>query len=60
MTDRAGSPHHSTQRLRHDGRTLQPSRVLADRRLADEPLEQGIRNAFTLLGIEHEHARAVT
>ncbi|MFF9809773.1 TetR family transcriptional regulator [Streptomyces coeruleorubidus] len=39
--------------------TLQLSRALADRQLADELLEQGIRNAFTLLGVEHEHARAV-
>ncbi|WP_327434416.1 MULTISPECIES: TetR/AcrR family transcriptional regulator [unclassified Streptomyces] len=38
--------------------TLQLSRALADRQLADELLEQGIRNAFALLGVEHEHARA--
>ena len=30
--------------------TLQVSRALADRRLADEVLEQGIRNALALLG----------
>ncbi|WP_330293152.1 TetR/AcrR family transcriptional regulator [Streptomyces sp. NBC_00576] len=37
--------------------TLQLSRALADRRLADELLEQGIHNALALLGVEHEHAR---
>jgi hypothetical protein len=36
--------------------TLQLSRALADRQLADEVLEQGIHNALALLGIEHEHA----
>jgi TetR/AcrR family transcriptional repressor of nem operon len=30
--------------------TLQVSRALADRRLADEVLEQGIDNALALLG----------
>ena len=30
--------------------TLQVSRALADRRLADEVLEQGIQNALALLG----------
>ncbi len=39
--------------------TLQLSRALADRQLSDDLLEQGIRNALTLLGVEHEHARAV-
>ncbi|MDX3804207.1 TetR/AcrR family transcriptional regulator [Streptomyces sp. AK04-3B] len=34
--------------------TLQLSRALADRRLADEVLEQGIHNALALLGVEHE------
>ncbi|MET7653537.1 MULTISPECIES: TetR/AcrR family transcriptional regulator [unclassified Streptomyces] len=38
--------------------TLQLSRALADRRLADELLEQGIRNALALLGVEHEDAEA--
>jgi TetR/AcrR family transcriptional repressor of nem operon len=33
--------------------TLQLSRALADRQLADELLEQGIQNALVLLGIEH-------
>jgi TetR/AcrR family transcriptional regulator, transcriptional repressor for nem operon len=33
--------------------TLQLSRALADRQLADEVLEQGIRNALALLGAEH-------
>ena len=33
--------------------TLQLSRALADRHLADEVLEQGIQNALTLLGTEH-------
>jgi AcrR family transcriptional regulator len=37
--------------------TLQLSRALADRQLADELLEQGIHNAFALLGVGHEHAR---
>ncbi|MCX5316940.1 TetR/AcrR family transcriptional regulator [Streptomyces sp. NBC_00154] len=37
--------------------TLQLSRALADGQLADELLEQGIRNALALLGVEHEHAR---
>jgi hypothetical protein len=32
--------------------TLQLSRAVADRRLADELLEEGIHNALTLLGIE--------
>jgi TetR/AcrR family transcriptional regulator, transcriptional repressor for nem operon len=32
--------------------TLQVSRALADRRLADEVLEQGLRNALALLGAE--------
>ncbi len=35
--------------------TLQLSRALADRRLADEVLEQGIQNALALLDAEHEH-----
>jgi len=34
--------------------TLQLSRALADRQLADEVLEQGIQNALTLLGAEHQ------
>jgi TetR/AcrR family transcriptional repressor of nem operon len=34
--------------------TLQLSRALADRRLADEVLEQGIQNALALLGVEHQ------
>jgi hypothetical protein len=34
--------------------TLQLSRALAGRRLADEVLEQGIQNALTLLGAEHQ------
>ena len=33
--------------------TLQLSRALADRQLADEVLEQGIQNALTLLRTEH-------
>ena len=33
--------------------TLQLSRALADRRLADEVLEQGIQNVLALLGAEH-------
>src|SRR5437660_12693418 len=33
--------------------TLQVSRALADRRLADEVLEHGIQNALALLGAEH-------
>ena len=33
--------------------TLQLSRALADRQLADEVLEQGIQNALALLGVEH-------
>ena len=33
--------------------TLQVSRALADRRLADEVLEQGIQNALALLGADH-------
>ncbi|GAA2605900.1 TetR/AcrR family transcriptional regulator [Streptomyces roseoviolaceus] len=37
--------------------TLQLSRALADRQLADELLEQGIRNALSLLNVEHEPAR---
>lgn len=37
--------------------TLQLSRALADRQLADELLEQGIRNALALLGVEHEHPK---
>ncbi|MCQ9179724.1 TetR/AcrR family transcriptional regulator [Streptomyces sp. IBSBF 2953] len=36
--------------------TLQLSRALADRQLADEVLEQGIRNALALLDIDHERA----
>ena len=36
--------------------TLQLSRALADRRLADEVLEQGIHNALALLGVGHERA----
>ncbi|WP_327714804.1 TetR/AcrR family transcriptional regulator [Streptomyces sp. NBC_00490] len=35
--------------------TLQLSRALADRQLSDDLLEQGIRNALTLLGVEQEH-----
>ena len=34
--------------------TLQVSRALADRRLADEVLEQGIENALALLSAEHQ------
>ena len=34
--------------------TLQVSRALADRQLADEVLEQGIQNALALLGAEHQ------
>jgi TetR/AcrR family transcriptional regulator, transcriptional repressor for nem operon len=33
--------------------TLQLSRALADRRLADQVLEQGIQNALALLGAQH-------
>ena len=33
--------------------TLQVSRALADRKLADEVLERGIQNALVLLGAEH-------
>jgi AcrR family transcriptional regulator len=33
--------------------TLQVSRALADRKLADEVLEHGIQNALALLGAEH-------
>ncbi|WP_069766986.1 TetR/AcrR family transcriptional regulator [Streptomyces sp. LUP30] len=36
--------------------TLQLSRALADRWLADEVLEQGIHNALALLDVEHERA----
>jgi AcrR family transcriptional regulator len=34
--------------------TLQLSRALADRQLADEVLEQGIHNALALLDVEHQ------
>ena len=34
--------------------TLQVSRALADQKLADEVLEQGIQNALALLGAEHQ------
>ena len=34
--------------------TLQLSRALADRQLANEVLEQGIQNALALLGVEHQ------
>jgi TetR/AcrR family transcriptional regulator, transcriptional repressor for nem operon len=34
--------------------TLQLSRALSDRQLADEVLEQGIQNALTMLGAEHK------
>ncbi|WP_412775340.1 hypothetical protein [Streptomyces violaceus] len=40
--------------------TLQLSRALADRRLADELLEQGIRNTLSPLNVEHEPARTAT
>ncbi|GHC96046.1 TetR family transcriptional regulator [Streptomyces violarus] len=40
--------------------TLQLSRALADRRLADELLEQGIRNALSLLNVEHEPVRTAS
>jgi homoaconitase/3-isopropylmalate dehydratase large subunit len=33
--------------------TLQVSRALADQRLADEVLEEGIQNALALLGADH-------
>ncbi|MER7690423.1 TetR/AcrR family transcriptional regulator [Streptomyces sp. NPDC097610] len=39
--------------------TLQLARALADRQLADELLEQGIHNAFALLGVEHQHTRTL-
>jgi hypothetical protein len=32
--------------------------AVTDRRLADELFEQGIHNTHTLLGVEHEYARA--
>ncbi|MFD8766932.1 TetR family transcriptional regulator [Streptomyces mirabilis] len=35
--------------------TLQLSRALADRRLSDELLEEGIRNALTLLSAQESH-----
>ena len=35
--------------------TLQLSRALADRQLADEVLEQSVQNALALLGAEHQH-----
>jgi AcrR family transcriptional regulator len=35
--------------------TLQLSRALADRQLADEVLEQGLQNALTLLGHRQQH-----
>ena len=34
--------------------TLQLSRALADRQLADEVLEQGVRNTLALIGDEHQ------
>jgi TetR/AcrR family transcriptional regulator, transcriptional repressor for nem operon len=34
--------------------TLQLSRALADRQLADAVLEQGLRNAIALLGAERQ------
>ena len=34
--------------------TLEVSRALADRQLADEVLEQGIQNALALLGAEDQ------
>jgi TetR/AcrR family transcriptional regulator, transcriptional repressor for nem operon len=34
--------------------SLQVSRALADRRLADDVLQQGIQNALALLGAEHQ------
>ena len=37
--------------------TLQVSRALANRQLADEVLEQGIQNALALLGAEHPSMR---
>ena len=37
--------------------TLQVSRALADRQLADEVLKQGIRNALALLGADHPSMR---
>ena len=37
--------------------TLQVSRALANRQLADEVLEQGIQNALALLGPEHPSIR---
>jgi AcrR family transcriptional regulator len=37
--------------------TLQVSRALADRKLADEVLEHGIQNALALLGAEHPSIR---
>ena len=40
--------------------TLQLSRALADRRLADEVLEQGIHNALALLDVEHERAETAS
>jgi TetR/AcrR family transcriptional repressor of nem operon len=38
--------------------TLQVSRALADRQLADEVLEQGIQGALALLGAEHQRRHA--
>jgi AcrR family transcriptional regulator len=39
--------------------TLQLSRALADRQLADQVLDQGIQSALTLLGPEHQSGHAV-
>jgi TetR/AcrR family transcriptional regulator, transcriptional repressor for nem operon len=36
--------------------TLQVSRALADPRLSDEVLEQGIQNALALLGTGEQHS----
>lgn len=38
--------------------TLQLSRALADRHLADQILEQGIRNALALLGVDQSNLTA--
>ena len=40
--------------------TLQLSRALADRQLADEVLEQGLQNALTLLGVSNSADAPIT
>ncbi len=55
LLDEIGRSTDSTRQAYTDGATLQLSRALTDRQLADELLEQGIRNALALIDAEQHN-----